>query len=164
MENEEITRVEENVSSVNTNEDYIAAIKELKDNSVSKEVYNKLREENKKLLNSLVRGETLSQENLPKKTPTEDLRKKLFQGNLNNLEYIKTAVELRDQVIEEGGRDPFLPWGQKIAPDASDVEAADRVANIFKECIEYADGDSDLFTQELQRRTIDTAPTFKRRK
>lgn len=157
MENNE-TRVEE--TNQDDRSDYIAAIKELKENSVSKEAYTKLKEENKKLLNSLVRGETIEAEKV--RPSVEELRGKLFgKKELNNLEFAKAAVDLRDALIENGEKDPFLPWGKKVVPDASDFEAADRVASVFKECIDYADGDPEIFTQELQRRTIDTAPPIK---
>ena len=75
-----------------------------------------------------------------------------------NLEYVKTAVELRDALIAQGQKDPFLPYGEGILPTAEDVECANRVANVYKECIEYADGDPDIFTSELQRRTVDAGP------
>ena len=45
----------------------------------------------------------------------------------------------------------------KIVPTTEDIECANRVAEVVKECIEYADGDSQLFTNELNRRTVDVA-------
>ena len=42
-----------------TEVDYVAAIKELKDNTVPKNQYAKLKEENKKLLQSLINGESI---------------------------------------------------------------------------------------------------------
>ena len=53
--------------NVDTTIDYIEAIKEIKENSVDKETYLKLKEENKKLLNSLVNGETLPAESQEQK-------------------------------------------------------------------------------------------------
>ena len=89
-----------------------------------------------------------------------ELRNKLLKegSNLNNLDYVQTAVELRDALIAQGQKDPFLPYGEGVLPTAEDVECANRVANVFKECIEYADGDPDIFTSELQRRTVDAGP------
>ena len=43
--------------------------------------------------------------------------------------------------------------GAQISPTAEDVQVAEKVAQIYQECVDYADGDSALFTQELQRRT-----------
>ena len=53
MADEEIKRNEEDVVD---NTDYIAAIKELKENSVEKGKYDTLKAENKKLLDALVNG------------------------------------------------------------------------------------------------------------
>ena len=153
---------EENVNVVvedNTN-DYIAQIKNLKENSVSKDDYNKLKADNKKLIDALANGSQV--ENVVEsQTSTADkineLRNKLFSkgDNLNNLEYCKTAIELREALIENGEKDPFLPFGHNVVITESDNESAERVASVLKECIEYADGNSDIFTNELQRRSVD---------
>ena len=140
--------------------DYIAAIKQLKDNTVSKDDYNKLKADNKKLIDALANGTQLNDKVESKIDAVENinnLRKKLFSkgSNLDNLEYCKTAVELRDALIENGERDPFLPFGHNVVATDSDYESANRVASVIKECIDYADGDSDIFTNELQRRTVD---------
>lgn len=152
---------EENVVTVedNTN-DYIAQIKKLKENSVSKDDYNKLRADNKKLIDALANGTQIEDAVGSKVSAVDKInecRKKLFsEGNdLNNLEYCKTAVELRDALIENGARDPFLPFGHDVVATDSDYESANRVATVMRECIDYADGDSDIFTNELQRRTVD---------
>ena len=152
---------EENVVTVedNTN-DYIDQIKKLKENSVSKDDYDKLRLDNKRLIDALANGTQLEGKVEPKIDAVENinnLRKKLFSkgSNLDNLEYCKTAVELRDALIENGERDPFLPFGHEVVATDSDYESANRVATVMKECIDYADGDPDIFTNELQRRTVD---------
>ena len=152
---------EENVVTVedNTN-DYIEQIKKLKESSVSKDDYNKLKADNKKLIDALASGSQLESVVDSKVSSVEkinELRSKLFSkgSNLDNLEYCKTAVELRDALIENGERDPFLPFGHNVVATDSDHETAERVANVMKECIDYADGDSDIFTNELQRRTVD---------
>ena len=151
---------EENVVTVedNTN-DYIAQIKNLKENSVSKDDYNKLKADNKKLIDALANGTQVDVVE-PKVSAVENinnLRKKLFGkgSNLDNLEYCKTAVELRDALIENGEKDPFVPFGHEVVATDSDYESANRVANVMRECIDYADGDPDIFTNELQRRTVD---------
>ena len=153
---------EENVNVVledNTN-DYIDQIKKLKENSVSRNDYDKLKADNKKLIDALANGTPIEGKVEPKISAVENinnLRKKLFGkgSNLSNLEYCKTAVELRDALIENGERDPFLPFGHEVVATDSDYESANRVATVMKECIDYADGDSDIFTNELQRRTVE---------
>ena len=164
MNNEEkitITSEETSIPLNTGNEtDYIAEIQKLKANTVSLDDYNRLKADNKKLINALATGEGLATAAPEPAKNINELRTKLLKegSNLNNLEYVKTAVELRDELIAKGQKDPFLPYGQGVLPTAEDVECANRVANVFKECIEYADGDPDIFTSELQRRTVDAGP------
>ena len=141
-------------------QDYIAAIKELKQNSVDRSEYDKLRAENKKLIDAVVNGQPGQEEPAVVKHSKEqidELRNDLFNSpkELNNLEYIAKAMELREALIENGEPDPFLPYGKQISPTRDDIEGAEKVAQVYKECIEYADGDSEVFTNELMRRTRD---------
>ena len=135
-------------------QDYLAAIKELKQNSVDRSEYDKLRAENKKLIDAVVNGQPGQEEPVVSKHSKEqidELRNDLFNSpkELNNLEYITKAMELREALIENGEPDPFLPVGKQISPTRDDIEGAEKVAQVYKECIEYADGDSEVFTNEL---------------
>ena len=141
-------------------QDYLAAIKELKEKSVDRSEYDKLRAENKKLIDAVVNGQPGQEEPVVSKHSKEqidDLRNELFNSpkELNNLEYITKAMELREALIENGEPDPFLPVGKQISPTRDDIEGAEKVAQVYKECIEYAEGDSEVFTNELMRRTRD---------
>lgn len=142
------------------NEQYIAAIEELKATTVSRDAYNKLRNENKQLLDALVSGQQLSQTQTEDKPSVEDLRNKLFStdGNdLSNLEYVKTALSLRNSLIEAGERDPFLPYGDKVDITSDQIDTAEKVANALQEMVDFAEGDSGVFTAEYQRRVKDVA-------
>lgn len=148
------TEVEDNT------EDYLAAIKELKQNSVGRDEYEKLKAENKKLIAAVVNGqpgEEVPQAVVHTKEEINQLRQDLFGKSieLTNLEYVSKALELRDALIENGEPDPFLPVGKQISPTSEDVEAAEKVAQVYRECIEYAEGDTEAFTTELMRRTRD---------
>ena len=156
--------VEEEISVTGTVEDntqdYITAIKELKQNSVDRSEYEKLKAENKKLIDAVVNGQPGQEEQVVLKHSKEqidDLRNDLFNSprELNNLEFITKAMELREALMENGEPDPFLPVGKQISPTRDDLEGAEKVAQVYKECIEYADGDSEVFTNELMRRTRD---------
>ena len=141
-------------------QDYLAAIKELKENSVNRSEYDKLRAENKKLIDAVVNGQPGQEEQVVVKHSKEqidDLRNELFNSprELNNLEYVTKAMELREALIENGEPDPFLPVGKQISPTRDDLEGAEKVAQVYRECIEYAEGDSEVFTNELMRRTRD---------
>lgn len=134
-------------------QDYLEAIQSLKQNSVDRSEYEKLKAENKKLINAVVNGQSGDVEAKPQYRDVDTIRDELFNQEHNNLEYVKLALELRSTLMAEGKPDPFLPVGNQIAPTAQDEVAAEKVAAIYQECIDYADGDSKLFTQELMRRT-----------
>ena len=141
-------------------QDYLAAIKELKENSVNRSEYDKLRAENKKLIDAVVNGQSGQEEPVftkHSKEQIDDLRNELFNSprELNNLEYVTKAMELREALMENGEPDPFLPVGKQISPTRDDLEGAEKVAQVYRECIEYAEGDSEVFTNELMRRTRD---------
>lgn len=145
--------------------DYIAQINELKKNSVPVERYNKMVKENQQLLNTLVNNGQMEQNTIaaPKES-IDELRAKLFDNkSKSNLEYVETALKLRDRLMEEGFEDPFVPQGKKISATREDYELAEKVAEGFRSCIEYANGDSEVFTNELQRITKDTALPRRRR-
>lgn len=141
-------------------QDYINAIKDLKQNSVDRSEYEKLRAENKKLIDAVVNAQPAQEEQVVvrhSKEQIDDLRNDLFNSprELNNLEFITKAMELREALMENGEPDPFLPVGKQISPTRDDIEGAEKVAQVYKECIEYAEGDSEVFTNELMRRTRD---------
>lgn len=167
MENQENKQPNPNVAD-NT-PDYLAEIERLKSNTVDKSQYEKLLEDNKKLIQTIARNDERAKANEAAKNNEQPidinkLREKMFNPNntLNNLEYIKSALQLRKGLMDKGEPDPFLPIGNKITPTAEDVETAERVAKAFQSCVDYADGDPELFTQELQRITRDNGPRLHR--
>lgn len=137
-------------------EDYLEAIKNLKENSVDRSKYDALKAENKKLLDAVVNGQEINvQEKETQKRDVQTIREELFNKEHNNLEYVTLSLELRNALIAEGKPDPFLPYGRQISPTREDEEIAEKVAQVYQECVDYAEGDSELFTNELMRRTKD---------
>ena len=140
-------------------QDYIDTIKKLTENSVPREKFEKLEAEKKAILDEIVNGSSRAKEEEAKVVPTiKELREELFgseSGELNNLEFTTKALELRRQLISKGEPDPFLPVGKQSTPEQSDIAAAERVASVLQECVDYAEGDNLVFTNELQRRTVD---------
>ena len=161
LENEtKTTRIEDfDNQELDTTQDYISTITEMKKNSVARESYDKLKAENKQLLDALVNGKEIE---MKKEEPVDisKLRKDLFNKDkqMSNLDYVSSALKLRDALIERGERDPFLPYGDKVSLTAEHYEKAEQVATVLRECVEFADGDSGIFTAELQRRTKDSMP------
>ena len=145
-------------TNTKTEFDPVQAINELKQNTVSKEEYNKLKAEKDKYLKALIEGSQVADE---KKEPVDikELRKDLFNpdSELSNLDYARKALQLREAIIEQEGRDIFVGKGSKLTPTNEDYEAAQRVADVFQNCIDVADGNSEIFTRELMRVTNDVA-------
>lgn len=146
-----MTETDNNV--VNPAEDnYIETIKQLKANTVSKADYDKLVSENAQLLKAFTEftpGSTEPKaEVIPSKEDIDNMRKSLFKQNsgITNLEYIETALKLRDAVIKSGGSDPFAKEGSAV-----DSERAVEIADALQQLVDYADGNKALFCSELKR-------------
>ena len=153
----------ESANEVNTTEtefDPVQAINELKQNSVSKEDYNKVVAEKNKYLKALIDGNQVAEVQNKEPVDIDGLRKEMFGGekDLTNIEYVKKALELRNALIERDGVDIFVGRGSKLTPTDEDYEAAQRVADGFQQCIDVAQGDSEIFTRELMRITEDVVP------
>ena len=151
--------VDENTSvtgqeNVDDSVDYISALNEMKQNSVSRSEYEKLKADNKRVLDSIVNGTSENVEVLPKKS-IEELRKNFMKEGVSNLDYWKNALELRERLIEEGQPDPMIPTGVRVAANQMDYDGVEKLISGIQHCIDYADGDSQLFTNELQRITRD---------
>lgn len=160
MENEEIINNEsqqENVGQDNSN--YIEALKEMKEKSVPKAEYDKLVQENKQLLQSLVNGEPGPTEK-PQAEPVDldKIREDLFTKPMTNMEYIEKVLKFRNEIIEKEGKDVFVGSGKNFVPTNEDYEMAQKVADAFQSCLDIADGNPEVFNRELNRITIDSAP------
>lgn len=152
-----------NIESVeDSTQKYLDTINELKQNTVSKEKYEKILEENRQLLSNIVNGvENTKKEE--EKVDLNTLRKTLISPNSTDLEIVKSALELRKEIMKNGGKDPFLPNSSNFQATNYEKERSEQIANIFQKCIETADGNNSVFINELNRITIDS-PMPKRRK
>jgi hypothetical protein len=154
----------ENTTPEGNDVDYIAALAELKANSVPKSDYDKLKQENKRLIGEIITG--TNNETPAEQRPTiSELRKKLLgDSQKSNLEYVETALELRRALIEKGEPDPFLPIGDKVEITDAIISDAEKVASLLEDCVEFAEGDSSVFTAKLQSKLQDSALPTRRRK
>lgn len=144
-------------TSTTTAEDYIEAIKSLKQNTVDKTAYDALRSENKKLLESLINGEEIQPKNKVLTESIEELRRDvLTNDSLTNLEYWDKVLKLRSALLKRGDEDPFVPQGNKVAATQADYATAEKVATIMQEMVDNAEGDPNVFLNEFQRRVKDT--------
>lgn len=139
-----------------TANEYINQINDLKERTVSREEYERIKNDNRELAKALING---TGANIPgitkpeKKPDLDDLRKKLFtKKSKNDLEYFTNLLALRDGVMADGQPDPFLPINREFRATAQDEADAERIATQIKEAIEYADGDPAVFSNDLRRR------------
>lgn len=151
-----------------TADEYTAAIKNLKAKTVSKEEYDKLKEENKTLIKALA-GEGPAPEGAQetgKKPDIKELRKKFLtagEENLSNAETVQTALELRKALIESGERDPFLPQGMKIQTTPQDIATANKVADNLQKMLDEATDeegyiDEEMFNAQLRKNIAEDSP------
>ena len=139
-----------------TANEYINQIKDLKEKTVSREEYDRIKNDNKELAKALINGTGANIPGITKpenKPDLDDLRKKLFtKKSKNDLEYFTNLLALRDGVMADGQPDPFLPINREFRATAQDEADAERIATQIKEAIEYADGDPAVFSNDLRRR------------
>ena len=135
-------------------EEYAAAIKHLKDTTVSKEEYDKLAEEKKTLVKALS-GEGPIPEGVQEaeeKLDIKELRKQFLNAGdsqMSNAEYVQLALNLRKACIAEGEPDPFLPSGTKTSVTNADIEGAEKVAEAFQEWLDASKDEEGKVDNEL---------------
>lgn len=156
MQENENKRNEEDVVD---NTDYIAAIKELKENSVSKDKYDALIAERKQLIESIVNGQQdEAQEETPEIGSRLDYYRKYKENKFNsNLDFWDNMIKLRKATIAEYGADPTVtgnygltPEGEKVEPAYGEPEAMENAFNTIENMIKEADGDPRYFDALMQ--------------
>ena len=159
--NEELQQQEEQEVPVE-DEDLLKKIEEMKETMVPKSKYDRLVERNKKLTDAYLNNQKIEDEE-PKEKNSEKiprLQKELYgedRKEMSNLEYMSKTVELRDAIIEEGGRDPFLPTSGPEKDSAAAKESAEKVANGLRKMVEDAQGSPEAFNSLYQARVEDVA-------
>lgn len=124
-------------------------------------IVGKFRERESKMLNAMLKGETINQEKKEaKKESIADLRKKLYGADcdtLSQLSYWENTLKLRKAIIDEGGRDPFLPVGKHGVETTDEmIEKMENVAQGMQALVDQANGSSTMFTALYQDNVLDT--------
>ena len=146
--------VEKEPTAVEKN--YLEVIKKMKENMVLKSDYDEAIAENKKLAEQLITSPNL-QEQPKEKVDIKKLQDQFSASTqMTNLEFVSSALKLRNALIEDGKPDPFLPVGRRISPTEEDIRKANKVAEAFEYCVEAAQGDPAIFNMELMRITRDS--------
>lgn len=145
-------------------QDPIAIITEMRANTVPKDKYNKLVEDNAKLMRALANGETIKVEETPKPN-IEELRKEYFDfENKSDVQVAKDILALREAVIESGNQDPFLPNGRGAVITDQDRSDAQAVADLLQYAIDQSGDDNAVFLAQFSSKLVDTGfPGQKRR-
>lgn len=143
-----------------TEQNYIEALEQLRNNTVPKEDYQKVLAENKQLLEAIVNGQKIEVEEEPK-IDVDALRSDLFNKEMTNLEYAEKTLKLREGLLKRGERDPFLPNGKTYVANEFDIIEAEKAAGALQHCIDVAQGDPSIFQNELQRILVDRVPVKK---
>ena len=147
---------------------YISAINEMRNNSVSRDKYNKLKEDNRQLLDALINGGQIEVPTAEEKKSAQELvnefrelagRKK---GKPLDVEFSEKLIEMRDAFLEETGDDLFLPSN----PTDVDYKNAQDVEAFFRTCLEAADGNNDVYEREMSRHLVEypALPTKNKRR
>ena len=154
----------ENTAQVETTEqNYIDALAKMKENTVSKEEYQKIVEENKKLVEALVNGETIPAATPEPEVDVDALRKDILTKDMTNLEYATKVLDLRNELLKRGENDPFLPYGHNYTLQENDVISAQKAADTLQHCVDVAQGNPDIFQNELQRIMVDSIPAINKK-
>lgn len=126
----------------------IKEIAEVKKNMVSKEEYEKVLADNAKYKHALLTGitETDSEEKKSAAELREDYSKAIKTG-VPNLKGFETALKLREAVINETGKDPFMTEAlTRIDPDFGE-----RVSEVMSDLVEKSNGSSQMFNALLSQ-------------
>lgn len=162
---EEVYMIDENEQTVapeETAEQYIEALTEMRRNSVPKAEYQKVVDENKKLIKAMINGDEIEVENPEPEVDVDALRKDILTKDMTNLEYATKVLELRNELLKRGEKDPFLPYGHNYTLEDNDVISAEKAASALQHCVDVAKGNPDIFQNELQRIMVDTVPAVKK--
>lgn len=139
-----------------SNLDILKEYEELKKNSVTKEEYEKLKNEYDEAVSNYLSGNI---QETKKEEPVDmaKLRKELYSDsvtNLSDLQFMEKTLKLRDAIMENGGDDPFLGMLKGKAPTTAEREHAKEVAEKMQKMVEDADGSNEAFHIILSQRVI----------
>ena len=142
----------ENMTNEQDNTVYIQTIQELKENSVDRKIYDKLKGERDMLIKSLANGDTLATAESVQVRSLADCKADFLTKTTSQCEYMEKVLALRDAAMREGQSDPFVAEGHHVKPTAYDYQRAQEIADIYRECLDYAGGDDQIFMNEINRR------------
>lgn len=164
-ENDNNTTVD--ITTEDPTQKYIDKITEIQKNSVPRAEYEKAMNENKKLLDAMVNGSSaIEQERVEAKPTIEEMRNTLYGKDcedIMDIKYVENLVNLRDTLLQETDVDYGAPTGSQLHADYNDLQSSQRVTDGLRHCLEVADGNQEVFFQELTRITSDGGMSVSRK-
>lgn len=128
---------------------YLDQIEELKNklenDMISKEEYNKLLAENKKLLSDYINRRPAPRQQEVIIRPAREIAKELkdiSSGDITNRKYVEKALEYRSAYMKETGKDPFADFSQDGS--GKPTEDTNEVANVLQQLLEENPSDIDF--------------------
>ena len=147
--NEKILAEEVGKETVPSDFDLLNEVKRIKENSVSKEDYDKLLAEKKQLMRDFVYGSGDSA-NVDDTTPSiQELRDKIFGDNvdqMSNRDFWENVSQLYHKRLEEDGKNIFLPKGHKTRYKREDYEMVSSMMETIDSMLEDTKENPALFT------------------
>lgn len=134
----------------------VEALNQLKkQNDILMQQNAELNEAKKKYYDSILNNSVVETNETPEPVDIDSLIIKLKSGELTNREYIETALDIRDAMIEQEGVDPFLASGVKAEIKDTDYATADKVAEQLRQLVNDSNGDDAAFLSLYQSRVVD---------
>ena len=142
--NEDILQTQPEIAD--TDSDLVEALKQLKANSVNKDDYNKLKEDNKKLIDALVNGDQITNVQPQAQRSEEEIKQSILNHKGSDMEIAKDIMELYN-LKKEQGENIFISTSHNLSPsELQDAEYnAEAVARCLEDSIEYCEGDPSKF-------------------
>lgn len=144
---------EEIMNQTTVEEDYIEKLQQLKATTVSREEYDRVRADNKKMLDAMFNGASTQADPQPQveKVDIQALRDELYGGKYEgtDLDYVTKSLKLRKALMDEGHPDPFVSCGQNTTATPADYERAEWVGNEMQKLVDNAHGNPEVFRSEL---------------
>lgn len=141
-ENENKTTVEEQTQTPPATPEvdkFLEAAKKVREDSVSKEEFEKVKAERDKMLEFVLDGKEIQNENKEVSTPDiAELQRIRHDPDSTNLDIVKASLGIRDYYLEKKGVDLFVS-------EKDNQEAGERVAARLQEIVKQSDNDPKTF-------------------
>lgn len=149
IENEITTPVEKETQPDKIDE-FIELAKKNQEDKIDRSEYEAMRNERDRVMAALIDGQKLEKqaESIP------DIAKlsEIFRNpDSTNLEVVSASLGIRQAALKKGKRDPFAPTN----PTEEDLRNAQKVADVFQECVDQANGNNEDFIFYLNKHIAD---------